>query len=1416
MDYVDLLSICYENDLRNTRYDIPLTFIIKEKMIYDKLIIPEITDNRYTSPKDYLLRLKQVFNIQNEVETEKGDLRSLLSILSYKSDNYVITNDNFTKMILLYYRIIADIPVILMGEEGCGKKTLIKKLNQILNNGEITLEIINIHPYISNEYLCKIMETMNKKAEIYKKEIWILFDHMNNTLSLSLLTEIFLKKTFNDKKLNDNIRLIGTCYPYRKRRQEMEIYGYRREYDNDNELVYLVHPLSQSLLNYVFSFGALNENDEKKYIYNIIESLFNKDEEKLHEATKEVLFNCHRFLRNLFDISVVSLKDLSKFSELVEFFKKYFTIKRKCQEIEESTINNDTQNNEKFDKILSIIISVYICYYIRLNEENKKFEFNCVLRENLIALINSFEDEVKIKAYIQENNIRNFSDFLILEEEYLLDKIELFKGIGKNDILKENVFLMFVAVNTKIPLIIVGKSGSGKSLSAQLIYNSMRGEYSKNKFFREFPNIILTYFQGDESTKPEDIEKLFDIAKYKIMFFKDKADYKNQLPISMILFNRLGLCGKKESNLLKVVYSKLEYQRRKEEGVSFIGISDYSLNETKIDKGLYIQIPNFEERLDQLIATSYNIVESISDDLSENKIFEILSRAYYEYKSKIRFIKELMVLKQYNETVNNIDNRFLFSEIQTKKEYKDLLIRERKIKEDFHSNIDFFNFIRQIAISADRLNSFNEDNIKAIINYCIERNFGGIDYEIDISFDLKLDDIRNNIESLKDIFIGEQRIRIKNNEQKIKINSVFLFKKIYNMCCDKLCEYSYKLKNKDINKYYINRCIIDNINDFDINSRYLLIETNSSLVPLIYQYLRILNPDKEIVFMKGSPFVNDNDKEYNLTKLREILQNANKDKLIMMQDLNQIQPFLYDLYNKNYIINNGEKYARIYFDKFNECLIPINDFFKIILLVDRRFMNIIDYPFLHRFEKVKINFEQIINNEQKTLANKIIREIGFKEFIKSYNIINFNLEDLLINSGEEEIQSLVYYEMEKSYNKLDEEHLKEIIYNKIAKISSQDIISILPDGNKIRELYLNKKKYYNLNSYINDLNKESCKISIIYTFNPISSPIENIRSEMRFLISTIKKENQLESTIEEIKNKNDLIENKDLKSNVIYISFDQLNSDKIHFVSEYIKKNYKEDGYKYIFIIYIQRNFGLEFNGYIHTIPDIDPDINQLFIDNLNGPNINFKDLLKKNIKDILNDYSAYIDLNDEFNKIFQNFVKEKSNKIGNKENISPFNIKDQNKDLIDNYSKEKIIEKAKYLFSQIKSNENNSQKLIIRMLLNGFIDKNSLDIILCLFKYIKEVIFGKLFNYILNTLEDNKLLINLINNQINNTNEIETGKLRELLEKFLEGLTYTEKEENEPIFPQNTKKLEYHSTDEEEEEDDIHEKEDAEDDDSD
>ena len=272
-----------------------------------------------------------------------------------------------------------------------------------------------------------------------------------------------------------------------------------------------------------------------------------------------------------------------------------------------------------------------------IDEKGKNLMVQIKLNENFFNEINSRPME----------EINKFSDFLKIEQDFLIDQIELDKGIGKNALLKENVFLLFLSVTTSTPLIIIGKPGTGKSLSAQLIYKSMRGKYSKNEFFQNFPQLVQIYFQGSESTLPGDVERLFYKAKKKFDSFKDKRkDEKEKLPIIMVLFDELGLAERSEINPLKVLHEKLEYTG-KDEGVSFVGISNYTLDAAKINRALVLSVPDLDQNLYDLIVTTKSIVESIFERLKDEKIFEIISKTYFSYKKELQIIKDVVVYKQY-------------------------------------------------------------------------------------------------------------------------------------------------------------------------------------------------------------------------------------------------------------------------------------------------------------------------------------------------------------------------------------------------------------------------------------------------------------------------------------------------------------------------------------------------------------------------------------------------------------------------------------------------------------------------------------------------------------------------------------------------------------------------------------------------
>ena len=103
------------------------------------------------------------------LEYEEYEILSLEEIVG----KYVFTADNFVKMILILLRIRADIPVIMMGETGCGKTSLITMLSKLLNNGsDKNMKIKNIHAGTSDNDIIKfIEEEILDDAEIVRKKM---------------------------------------------------------------------------------------------------------------------------------------------------------------------------------------------------------------------------------------------------------------------------------------------------------------------------------------------------------------------------------------------------------------------------------------------------------------------------------------------------------------------------------------------------------------------------------------------------------------------------------------------------------------------------------------------------------------------------------------------------------------------------------------------------------------------------------------------------------------------------------------------------------------------------------------------------------------------------------------------------------------------------------------------------------------------------------------------------------------------------------------------------------------------------------------------------------------------------------------------------------------------------------------------
>ena len=672
----------------------------------------KLPDYKKYSQEDFLIELKSILSIKNPISSKENKEKKIEGINLVKVEqnekeekqlkpleeiakDYYFTADNFIKMCLILIRIRANVPIIMMGETGCGKTSLIKKLSELQNNGNCHLIIDNIHAGHTNKDIINFIEEKvlpeskklaleeEKRKKNYKlgtgfeeKKLLVFFDELNTCNSMDLLSEIICKHTYEGKILPENIVFLGAANPYRKaEKKKVGLKIKNVDYYQFSDLVYSVNPMPHSLLSYVFDFGNVKTEDEKNYIEKMIEGKI--DNKELKEFCTNLITKAQIFVRNNYGISSVSLREIMRFRELYDFFLDYFDKKKKI-------INKNIDRNyyllitEK-KEILSINLSLYLVYYLRLSDSINQKSLRKKLSEELNPIFQS----------MIPNDIL---DIPLKEQNFIADNVNLDKDIARSRSLLENLFSLFVSINKKIPLFLIGKPGSSKSLSIQIMNNAMRGKTSKSKFFQMYPKMYLITYQGALNSTSEGVERIFNKAR-EILNTHDNKEI-----ISTILFDEMGLAEHSIHNPLKVIHSNLDDDLNKDNNkISFIGVSNWELDSSKMNRGTTIRIP--EPNLDDIKTLSVTIAKSfLGENLEENIeiFFNNLGLSYFKYKEEFKN-----------------DNRI--------KEY-----------EDFHGNRDFFHLIKYSAAKIqEKKNKGNIDN-NYLLNLAIdsfERNFGGLELD---------------------------------------------------------------------------------------------------------------------------------------------------------------------------------------------------------------------------------------------------------------------------------------------------------------------------------------------------------------------------------------------------------------------------------------------------------------------------------------------------------------------------------------------------------------------------------------------------------------------------------------------------------------------------------------------------------------
>ncbi|XP_005805466.2 E3 ubiquitin-protein ligase rnf213-beta [Xiphophorus maculatus] len=538
---------------------------------------------------------------------------------------YELTADNVMKMLAIHMRFRCGIPVVIMGETGCGKTRLVRFLCT-LQREERPVEnmvLVKVHGGTTAEMIYrKVREAevlAHKNQQQHNLDTILFFDEANTTEAIFAIKEILCDQTMKGERLRpeSGLKIIAACNPYRKHSLEMVErleragLGYRVKANETEDrlgkvplrqLVYRVHPLPPSMVSLVWDFGQLSDLTELSYIEQIVQKKVfdHRLPASCNNIISNVLAASQKYMRSRKnECSFVSLRDVERSMKVLVWFYQH------SQDIFTDIANlSDDQRTLK-----CLILAVGVCYYPSLVAKEDYLEEICRYFPRPVNCVPALQAEISSC------------------QDLFLKNVQTRETIAKNIALKENVFLMVVCIELRIPLFLVGKPGSSKSLAKTVVADAMQGQNSHCELFKKLKQVHMVSFQCSPHSSPEGIIGTFrNCARFQ----KDKNmdEY-----VSVVVLDEIGLAEDSPQMPLKTLHPLLEdgcIDNDKPDPhmkVGFVGISNWALDPAKMNRGIFVS--RWDPSEDELVETAKGICSSSKQILLKIKhLFPSLAKAF--------------------------------------------------------------------------------------------------------------------------------------------------------------------------------------------------------------------------------------------------------------------------------------------------------------------------------------------------------------------------------------------------------------------------------------------------------------------------------------------------------------------------------------------------------------------------------------------------------------------------------------------------------------------------------------------------------------------------------------------------------------------------------------------------------------------
>ena len=154
------------------------------------------------------------------------------------------------------------------------------------------------------------------------------------------------------------------------------------------------------------------------------------------------------------------------------------------------------------------------------------------------------------------------------------------EGIALNEDLCENLFMILISVLNQIPIFLIAKPGSSKSLAMGLVQSNLNGEASDNEFLRSFPGVEIFSYQCSPLSTSNGIEQAFESAR------RYNRDSPNTIVV--VLLDEVKLAEQSPHLPLKVLHKVMEQSGP---GESVVGITNWTLDPAKMNRAVHLYRP---------------------------------------------------------------------------------------------------------------------------------------------------------------------------------------------------------------------------------------------------------------------------------------------------------------------------------------------------------------------------------------------------------------------------------------------------------------------------------------------------------------------------------------------------------------------------------------------------------------------------------------------------------------------------------------------------------------------------------------------------------------------------------------------------------------------------------------------------------